>query len=122
MSTRISKAGFGVPLLVAGLFACAPESGTPEGESVACALDGSNDFEDVCVLELLNGAGSAFAIHHPDGGFRRFVFEPQSRAITLGDGSEAFSSTLDPSGEIAVLVVGRDRYRVGLSQLGRKAE
>jgi hypothetical protein len=109
-------------LALAGLGGCAGESGLPEGEAVSCALAGAADFSQSCVLERLDQTGASFAIHHPDGAFRRFTFDAAQDAIALADGAESLvmSEGSDP-GE-ALLAVGADRYRVKRAWLGRAAE
>jgi len=125
MSTLISRPALVRTALPCGLAAllgaCALESGEPEGERIECALDGA-DFASDCILELLGDAGTRFAIHGPDGGFRRFSVDPQNGTITLVDGAEDLSVREEPDGAVAELAVGSDRYRIERAMLGPKAE
>lgn len=126
MSSPISSRGFGRwgPLLaaIAALGACTGESGLPQGETVQCALRGAADFSQACILEPLDEAGTSFAIHHPDGAFRRFTYDASGSAFALADGAESLSVSQGSDPGEALLTVGGDRYRVKRAWLGRQAE
>ena len=109
--TKISlRLGLSKPTLLVCLLAasCSRSSDEgPQGETIACALDGAADFAQVCVLER---DGPRFLIRRPDGGFRRF--EPiEGRGIRSIDGADAaiLVPLADGSTEIAI---DGDRYRV----------
>ena len=122
MSLRISRCAGLVLAALAGLGGCAGESGVPEGEPVACALGGAADFAQECIFERLDESGALFAIHHPDGAFRRFTFDMGETAFALADGAESLSVSESTEPGEAQLAVGRDRYRVKRAWLGRSAE
>ena len=74
-------------LVVLGLLvsACgAGETPEPEGDAIACAIGPGAELSEVCTLEIL--PQNAFVIHHPDGGFRRFVRDDEG-AIAEADGA-----------------------------------
>jgi hypothetical protein len=89
--------------LMAALAACGAGSPPPEGEKVDCAIGDAADLAPVCTLER---AGDAIVVHHPDGSFRRFTFDPAKDVLTPRDGAES----LVPAGD--TFAVGPDRYRI----------
>ncbi len=97
------------------LVACAPESGAPEGDSVECALAGSQRFASDCVLETL--PGDAFAIHGPDGSFQRFSYDEASGVLTVADGAEGIAVDPDAPADSIEFAVGANRYRISLENL-----
>ncbi|MEO1488075.1 MAG: hypothetical protein AAFR88_01385 [Pseudomonadota bacterium] len=97
--------------------ACAPESGVPTGERVECALDGAPTFEASCILEKLDTSGTSFAVHSPEGGFRRFSYDASGGVLTIQDGAEGIAINPDSSAGYAEFTVGPDRYRIAISQL-----
>ena len=105
MSTRISS-------LPAALFltACgsAPQAGEPEGERIACALDGVAEFTPSCTVErAIVPGGSIETVRHPDGGIRRFEIEGDW--VRTADGADtATTAVRDGATEVTV---GDDRYR-----------
>lgn len=86
-------------LLVA---ACGAASPAPKGDSVDCAIGEAADLAPVCILER---AGVAIVIHHPDGSFRRFA-RAADGALIPSDGAEALVPAEDG------FAVGPDRYRI----------
>ncbi|MXP09278.1 hypothetical protein [Pseudoblastomonas halimionae] len=98
---------------LAALAACSQpaESGdpapAPEGESIACALGGSESFDSRCILERKD---NDVVLHHPDGSFRRFLFYPDGGGLVAADGADSSSQKID--GDWLLLSVGGDRYRV----------
>jgi hypothetical protein len=99
MYLRISSA----IALLAALAACGAGSPPPEGEKVDCAIGDAADLAPVCILER---AGDGIVVHHPDGSFRRFTFDPAKGVPTPRDGAEV----LVPAGD--GFAVGPDRYRI----------
>ena len=105
---RISSAA----LLALGLAACGPQAGAPEGETIACAIGPGAEFADECVLEKLamEEGREMLVIHHPGGGFRRFVME-KSTLLPL-DGAEPLVVNADHSQGALEFSVAGDRYRL----------
>ncbi len=112
MFLRIFSAG----LLAATLISCGGETATPEpeGDSVDCAIGPGSDFSNVCTLEVT--APGAFVIHHPDGGFRRFVLsEDEAATLSVADGAEPIvSETFDEGTQIIEFDLEVDRYRLDM--------
>ena len=92
LSLSVSKAARRacLPLLLA---ACSAEPGTsdvPDGEQVACALNGAKNFGQACGVERMAQGGKQFVIlRHPDGGFRRFELRDGGKRFVTADGAEA---------------------------------
>jgi len=107
MSMRISKLALAPAFMIA---ACAPESGTPEGASVECALGQEATFGEDCVLESV-GEG-AFTIHHPDSTFQRIRFDAQTGLVTAADGADEIALETDPSAGSMEFAIGTARYRI----------
>ena len=78
-----------------------------EGETIACAIDGSADFADACTVER---EGQRLVVHRPDGGFRQLEISSEGTVTTL-DGTDAAQSTMLTNGMIEVRIEG-DRYRI----------
>lgn len=92
------------------LAACGSETPAPQGPEVRCAIGPGAELAEVCTLERTDPV--EFIIHHPDGGFRRFVWADTGE-LTLADGAEPLSVTDsidDP--EVIEMTVGSDRYRL----------
>ncbi|GGA04902.1 hypothetical protein GCM10010923_13050 [Blastomonas marina] len=79
----------------------------PTGETIACALGGSESFDSKCVVER---KGNDVVLHHPDGGFRRFVLDPGGGGLVAADGADSSSQRIE--GDWLLLTVGGDRYRI----------
>jgi hypothetical protein len=109
---RISS---GLFLCGISLASCAPESGVPDGEPVACALDGSTDFASDCILEAFSDG--EFTIHHPDGGFRRFRYDRGTSELIAKDGAAGVVSSHGAEQDLIQFTVETDRYRVDLENL-----
>ena len=138
MSMRIFS--LGVALLLA---AC---NGSPEGDEsqqvqrvvIDCALAGAADFINQCWIEGDHEhEGPPYTIHHPDGSFRRFVWERENGVMVLqtADGAdpaevthrnawqeirrEAEAGEYPNYGQDSGLVirVGDDRYFIAVTSL-----
>ena len=97
--------------LTMALAACGSAPEPSAGERIACALDGTKDFANVCRLER---DGPRFSVHRPDGGFRRF--EPvEGQSIHLIDGADA-AIVLPRANGLTELVVEGDRYLVRVAR------
>lgn len=94
------------------LAACGSETATPapEGPEVQCAIGPGAELAEVCTLERVDAV--EFIIHHPDGGFRRFVWADTGE-LSLADGAVPLTvadSVDDPT--VTEMTVGSDRYRI----------
>lgn len=102
--------------LVAPVFvlaACGTETPAPEGLSITCAIGPGADYAEVCTLERVDPV--EFIIHHPDGGFRRFVWA-DTGALTAADGAEPldYQESVDQTGMIE-FGMENERYRLDRS-------
>ena len=109
MSTPISKLVLVAALAVA---ACAPQRAAPEGDIIPCAIGPGAEFEEVCTLEVTGP--DEFVIHHPDGGFRRFLNQEDGQTVT-SDGASGHTKLLQvhfrENGEmVPSMEVDGDRY------------
>lgn len=112
MSLPISRAGIGGVFVLA---ACAPQAPAPPGEAVECALGAGAGFAAVCTIER-EAAPGRFVLHHPDGGFRRLLFDQAAGAIFPADGAERVSAQTT-EGEALMVRIGSDAYRIPRSLL-----
>ena len=103
MSMRISNIA-----LVFALAACgAPKGEAAPGEMVACALDGAEQFAQVCSVER---DGAQVNVRRPDGGFRRLEIGTDGGVNSL-DGADPATATALADGMVE-LMIGDDRYRL----------
>ena len=108
---RISERLVAFAGLTMALAACGSAPEPPAGERIACALDGTKDFADVCRLER---DGPRFSVHRPDGGFRRFETY-EGKSLHLIDGADA-ALVLPRAKGFTELVVAGDRYLVRVAR------
>ncbi len=116
MSMRI----FNLCALSGALAACGGTSGAsgePEGPSVDCAIGPGSDFSDACTIEHVSA--EAFVIHHPDGGFRRFIRgEDSTIPLLAADGAEPLTyQNLAAETGMLEFGVAVDRYRLELTSI-----
>ena len=109
MSTPTSKLVLASALVIP---ACAPQSAAPEGDIIPCAIGPGAEFEEVCTLEVTGP--DEFVIHHPDGGFRRFLNDEDRQTVT-SDGANGYTKLLQvhfkENGEmVPSMEVDGDRY------------
>jgi hypothetical protein len=79
------------------------------GDKIDCAIGADTGFAKDCTLERVAGTREII-LHHPDGGFRRMIFDPATGAIAPIDGAE---TVVIEQGEGALqFKVGNDRYRI----------
>ncbi|MPT46910.1 MAG: hypothetical protein E2598_00625 [Sphingobium sp.] len=81
---------------------------------ISCKTAGAKDFTDGCALEWLvtdSGKDRHFLLHHPDGGFRRFILSADGGRINAADGAEALTLEGPADGKVALLI-GEDVYRL----------
>ena len=111
MSLRIFSLYFAL-IMLGG---CGLQSSAPQGDLIECAIGPGAQFSKVCTLETLGG--DDFVIHHPDGGFRRFVWTGTGgeRAIgsVIGAGEVEIRMPVSPSHIEFALDNDRYRYPVG---------
>ena len=112
MSLRTSSAGLALALLAA----CTASEGAPPapGDGIECAIGAGAEFADVCTLERVSGT-QQIIIHHPDGGFRRLIFDPATGTLATADGAEPV--VLEPAQGVIQFAVGSDRYRISREPL-----
>ncbi len=117
MSLQISNARFLTCGLVAAITACGTPSGEPEGPKIDCAIGPGSEFSNVCVVERVSA--DTFVIHHPDGGFRRFVLnEGSSPTIAVADGAEpVIAERVNPDSGLLEFELSVDRYRMDMGVL-----
>ncbi|MEL7446736.1 MAG: hypothetical protein AAGK02_13170 [Pseudomonadota bacterium] len=121
----MSMRTFSLALASIALASCGPESQTPEGTDIDCAIGAGVQYARVCTLEKLDTAGgeigNEFLIHHPDGGFRRIRFDVHSGEVVELDGAEKVE-TVDvlPGGTYEFSIAG-DRYIIPLDMLWDEA-
>lgn len=106
MSLRISSLLAVLPLLAA----CGAQSPPPPGDTVDCAIGAGADLASDCTLEQVAGTGE-IVIHHPDGGFRRFVIDAATGGVAPLDGAEPLVQQPGKGGAVQ-FAVGDDRYSI----------
>jgi hypothetical protein len=94
--------------LTALVAACGPEAGAPEGEAIECAIGPGAEFARDCVLEV--APDGVLVIHHPGGGFRRFV--RKGEGLLPLDGADPLVVGAAFSHAYLEFTVAEDRYRV----------
>ncbi|WP_332811601.1 hypothetical protein [Sphingomonas sp.] len=108
-------------IAVALLLASCGDSGAPSGEGagaargealIACATDGSRQWERACTVETTQGPdGPILVVRGPDGGFRRLAITSDGRGVVAADGAEP--ALVTPAGEgLIEVAIGNDRYRL----------
>ena len=106
MSLRIFSAG-----LLFVVASCGKIVRETDETPVACALHGQRAFAPECrSMPIGKGDSWAMTIHHPDGGFRRFLVDAAG-AVTSADGAERVEQARTADG-IVEIAVGGDRYRL----------
>lgn len=80
------------------------------GDPIACAVDGATALTPVCRVERSETDGQLWlVVHHPDGGFRRFVVMHDGTGLAVADGAQT-ATTAWVNGMLDVRV-GADIYR-----------
>ena len=78
---------------------------------MACALDGAARFTGDCRAERVRRDGTLYlVVHHPDGGFRRFVIMNDGSGLAAADGADL--ATIRMAGTLIEVTVADDRYRI----------
>jgi hypothetical protein len=102
----------GAVLALLFLSACSKGGTVPaeQGESIACALGGSQQFKPDCTLER---EGSTIVVRLPDGAFHRFTVSKDGQSLDAADGADkAQSARKDDRFEV---ILGQDRYVIPVS-------
>lgn len=121
---KARRSGFGAALALLLAAGCSAQesdasdtAAAPDGEVIACAIAGANDYSRACGVERsLEGSTPILTVRHPDGGFRRFEVMPDGSGLAAADGAEPARVTF-ASDEMEV-AVGADRYRFPASVAG----
>ena len=93
----------------------------PDGETIACALNGAEGFDTRCGVERSQQGNELFlVVRHPDGGFRRFEVVKDGRGVVTADGFETAQAAV--VGDELELAVNRDRYRFPATVKSNAAE
>ena len=105
---RISSAF--VPLLLA---ACSPGTGNKaaaqEGETIACALGGTQQFKPDCTVERSMAEGAqVIVVRLPEGGFHRLEVSKDGQELLAADGADQSTSAL--KGDRFEVILGQDRF------------
>jgi hypothetical protein len=107
MFMRIFKAAVLV-LLIGGCHRTSSIN-VPAADRIECAIGGAVLADD-CAIERITNVGE-FAIHHFDGGFRRFIIEKDG-AISAADGADTVTRKPIGEGRVELQIAG-DRYILG---------
>ncbi|WP_162987198.1 hypothetical protein [Sphingomonas paeninsulae] len=108
---RIFKAAVLV-LLIGGCHR-ASSVDVPAADRIECAIGGA-DLANDCAIQRNTNVGE-FAIHHLDGGFRRFAVE-KNGTISAADGADTVSSKPIGDGRVELKIAG-DRYILGSASI-----
>ncbi|QDH34747.1 hypothetical protein [Porphyrobacter sp. YT40] len=103
---------------MAALAGCsAADSPPPAGDTVDCAIGAGAELSPDCVLERVST--DRFVIHHPDGGFRRFVRVEESGDLGLrpADGAEVVSEERWQGDGLYLLAFEGEKYRFPIALL-----
>ncbi len=110
LSPSLSKAArlAGLTLLLA---ACSKGgvAKNPEGETIACALAGSQQFKPDCTAErsMVDGA-QVIVVRLPDGGFHRLEVSKDGQNLNAADGADQSQSAL--KGDRFEVILGQNRF------------
>ncbi len=102
-----------LPLVTLALAACSPsggaKAGAQEGEAIACALAGTQQFKPDCSAERSTAEGvQVIVVHLPDGGFHRFEVSKDGQELLTADGAEQSKSAL--KGDRFEVILGQDKF------------
>jgi hypothetical protein len=86
-----------------------PSAKSVGAEHIACAVAGSAEVADACLVEHTESDGRlSLVVRHPDGAFRRFDVVTDGRGLKVSDGAEEAQTKL-VDGKLDV-TVGADHY------------
>ena len=96
-------------LLLAG---CSPQPpAAAEGETIACARDGSQQFKPDCTIERsMVGGTQVIVVRLPDGGFHRLEVSKDGQNLNAADGADQSQSAL--KGDRFEVILGQNRFVV----------
>ncbi|MFM5893233.1 MAG: hypothetical protein ACKOQM_02220 [Novosphingobium sp.] len=99
-------------LAVLLLAACSKGGTAPAeaGESIACALGGSQQFKPDCTVER---DGGSIVVRLPDGAFHRFTVSKDGQSLDAADGADKAQSAR--KGDRFEVILGQDRYVIPVS-------
>ena len=94
-------------LPLAGCSSQAPD--VAAGETIACALSGSQQFKPVCTAERSMADGAqVIVVRLPDGGFHRLAVSKDGQNLNAADGADQSQSAL--KGDRFEVILGQDRF------------
>lgn len=103
---------------LAVLAGCSQATDNLAGSTIDCAIGAGADYSPVCTLEqAANETGAYFLLHHPDGGFRRVVLDPQTGDLRALDGADEVRDRSTGSQGVREFVIAEDRYLVPVELL-----
>ena len=110
LSLSLSKAArcLGLTLLLA---ACSKGgvAKVAEGETIACALGGTQQFKPDCTVERSTADGAqVIVVRLPEGGFHRFEVSKDGQQLLAADGADQTKSAL--KGDRFEVIFGQDRF------------
>ena len=98
---------FGLTLLLAACSSQPPAAAA--GETIACALSGSQQFKPDCTIERSMADGAqVIVVRLPDGGFHRFEVSKDGQNLNAADGADQTQSAL--KGDRFEVILGQDRF------------
>ena len=110
LSLSLSKAArcLGLTLLLA---ACSKggDAQLAQGETIACALGGTQQFKPDCTIERSTADGAqVIVVRLPEGGFHRFEVSKDGQQLLAADGADPSQSAL--KGDRFEVILGQDRF------------
>ncbi|MDL2353612.1 MAG: hypothetical protein QFC78_12295 [Pseudomonadota bacterium] len=80
-----------------------------EGETIACALGGTQQFKPDCTVERSTvDATQVIVVRLPDGAFHRFEVSKDGQQLLAADGADQSQSAL--KGDRFEVILGQDRF------------
>jgi len=98
-------------LALLALAACSKggEAQVAEGESIACALGGTQQFKPDCTVERSSADGvQLIVVRLPGGAFHRFEVSKDGQQLLAADGADQSQSAL--KGDRFEVILGPDRF------------
>ena len=92
------------------LAACSPQPpAVAAGETIACALGGSQQFKPDCTVERsMSDGAQEIVVRLPGGGFRRLEVSKDGQNLNAADGADQSESAL--KGDRFEVILGPDRF------------
>ena len=80
-----------------------------EGETIACALGGTQQFKPDCTVERSTADGAqVIVVRLPEGGFHRFEVSKDGQQLLAADGADQTKSAL--KGDRFEVILRQDRF------------